>query len=83
MAARELLRREKCKDCKYFSWRDHVPENEMKRYAPPDGYCGKIFPRGYAGAGKPGGTVFHGKPACFQYEPREELAHRGEKTPPG
>lgn len=60
---------DKCFECKYFSWRDTVPEKDCKMYWPLDGYCSKIFPRGYVGAGKPGGAVHHSKPACFQFEP--------------
>ena len=60
--------------CAYFSWREHIPEQELRShtYDPPDGYCSKIFPRGYVGAGKPGGNCYHGKMRCFQFEPKEE-----------
>lgn len=65
---------EKCESCVYFSWRETVSDAEIRShpYDPPDGCCSKIFPRGYVGAGKPGGNVFHGKLRCFQYEPKEE-----------
>ena len=62
---------DKCVDCTYFSWRDYVPDKDMQRYDPPDGYCAKVFPRGYAGAGKPGGNVYHLKRACFQFEGKD------------
>lgn len=66
---------DKCEDCLYFSYREHVPESEWKSrpFDPPDGYCRKIFPRGYVGAGKPGGNVFHGKMRCFQFEKKEDV----------
>lgn len=63
----------KCKTCLYFDTRD-VPEivrRNYGNYAIPDGYCTKIFPRGYTGAGKEGGYVSQYKMACFQYERRE------------
>lgn len=62
-----------CADCLYFSWRDHVPQEDLRMWGQNlDGWFRKVFPRGYVGAGKPGGKVYHGKNACFQYEPREE-----------
>ena len=63
-----------CQDCAYFSWRDHVPLADQRLFGQHlDGYCSKIFPRGYVGAGKPGGNVYHGKSACFQYRPKNEM----------
>lgn len=62
-----------CEDCFWFSWREHVPLADQRPFGQHlDGYCSKIFPRGYVGAGKPGGNVYHGKNACFQYRPKEE-----------
>lgn len=65
--------RDRCQDCRYFSWRDHVPQEDQRPCGQDlDGWCSKIFPRGYVGAGKPGGKVWHGKPKCFQFEPAVE-----------
>ncbi len=64
---------DRCRECLYFSWRDHVPLADQRPFGQHlDGYCRKIFPRGYVGAGKPGGNVWSGKSACFQFEPREQ-----------
>ena len=61
-----------CKNCKYCQERSYTQEEKLLRpYDPPDGYCTKIFPRGYVGAGKPGGKVNRNKRACFQFEPKE------------
>lgn len=64
---------EKCRDCCYYSPCD-VPK-EATAYDYPtqrkDGWCSKVFPRGYLGAGKPGGYVFSGKSHCFQFEQKE------------
>ena len=61
----------KCKDCIYCEDRDYTKqERESRPYDPPDGYCTKIFPRGYVGAGKPGGPIYKGKSTCFQFVPR-------------
>lgn len=64
---------DKCKDCAYFSWREHVPPSDQRPFGQHlDGYCSKIFPRGYVGAGKPGGNAWHGKMHCFQFEGAHE-----------
>ncbi len=61
----------KCKDCVYFSFRDYGKEDLRPFGQNMDGWCGKIFPRGYIGAGKPGGKTWHGKTPCFQFELRD------------
>lgn len=59
-----------CKDCKYFDPCDVPKEATVHDYPTQkkDGFCHKIFPRGYVGAGKPGGYVYSRKAACFQFE---------------
>ena len=59
---------EKCYECKYFT-RCDVPKE--KKGLRNDGYCSKVFPRGYTNAGKPGGYKYSGDAHCFQFE--EEL----------
>lgn len=63
----------KCRNCIYFEYKD-VPKRVRDGwiYFPPDGYCNKIFPRGYIGAGKPGGWRCGYSPTCFQFELKEE-----------
>ena len=64
---------ENCADCRYFSYRESVPLADQRLFGQHlDGWCSKIFPRGYIGAGKPGGKVWHGKMHCFQFEERED-----------
>ena len=65
---------DKCKDCRFFSLRDYVPERERIGYATRDGYCSKVFPRGYAGKGREGGPVRRMQAACFQFEEGEDEA---------
>ena len=59
-----------CKDCKHFEPCDVPKEATVHDYPTQkkDGFCHKIFPRGYVGAGKPGGYVYSRKAACFQFE---------------
>lgn len=65
--------RDRCRDCRYFSYRESVPIADQRPFGQHlDGWCSKIFPRGYVGAGKPGGKVWNGKNKCFQFEEREE-----------
>lgn len=65
---------EKCRECFYFEPCDVPKEKTAGDYPTQrkDGFCHKKFPRGYIGAGKPGGYVFSGKNRCFQFEPRKE-----------
>lgn len=63
---------DKCKDCRFFSLRDYVPEREQSGYFTKDGNCSKVFPRGYSGKGREGGPVRRMQAACFQFEEREE-----------
>ena len=63
---------DKCKDCRFFSWRDYVPERERIGYATRDGHCSKVFPRGYSGKGREGGPVRRMQAACFQFEEGED-----------
>ena len=65
---------ETCRECKYFSFCDAPKEKTVYDYPTQrkDGYCSKIFPRGYIGSGKPGGYVFNGKLRCFQFEGKED-----------
>lgn len=65
---------EKCRECKHFTFCDVPKELTAMDYPPQrkDGYCHKIFPRGYVGAGKPGGYRWSGDHHCFQFEAREE-----------
>lgn len=52
--------RDRCRDCTYFSYRDHVPQADQRPFGQHlDGWCSKIFPRGYVGAGKPGNVTCH------------------------
>lgn len=65
--------RDRCRDCRYFSYRDHIPQEDQRPWGQDlDGWCSKIFPRGYVGAGKPGGKVWSGKNRCFQFAPATE-----------
>lgn len=63
----------KCKNCVYFEYRD-VPETIRRKdyFFIKDGYCTKIFPRGYVGAGKPGGWRCSHENTCFQFELKEK-----------
>lgn len=62
----------KCKDCEYFSFRD-VPANEkLDKFNPMDGWCSKVVPRGYTGAGKENGKVYSGQMHCFRFELKAE-----------
>lgn len=65
---------EKCRECKWFSFTDVPKEKTAHDYATQrkDGWCSKVFPRGYIGARKPGGYVFSGKLHCFQFEKGEK-----------
>lgn len=72
----------KCRDCKYFSFRDHVPLMDQRPFGQHlDGWCSKIFPRGYVGAGKPGGKRYHGDTPCFQYEWRGDQENLFDMAP--
>lgn len=62
----------KCENCVYFEYREYGKEDARPFGRNLDGWCSKIFPRGYVGAGKPGGKRFHGEPTCFQFELRPE-----------
>lgn len=65
---------ETCRECKFYAPSD-VPKEATAHDYPTqrkDGFCHKVFPRGYIGAGKPGGYVFSGKHHCFQFEIAEE-----------
>ena len=65
---------ETCRECKWYK-ECNVPKEATAHDYPTqkkDGFCHKIFPRGYVGAGKPGGYVFSGKHHCFQFERRED-----------
>lgn len=65
--------RDRCRDCRYFSYRESVPLADQRPFGQHlDGWCSKIFPRGYVGAGKPGGKVWSGKNRCFQFAPATE-----------
>lgn len=65
--------RDRCRDCRYFSYRESVPLADQRPFGQHlDGWCSKIFPRGYVGAGKPGGKVWSGKNRCFQFAPAKE-----------
>jgi len=66
----------KCKNCVYFEYREYGKEYVRPFGRNLDGWCNKIFPRGYVGAGKPGGKRFHGEATCFQFELREEPAQQ-------
>lgn len=62
----------RCRECRYFSYRESVPLADQRPWGQHlDGWCSKIFPRGYVGAGKPGGKVWSGKNVCFQFAERE------------
>lgn len=76
---------DRCEDCVWFSWRDNVPQEDQRLWGQHlDGWCSKIFPHGYLGAGKPGGKVWHGKNACFQFEARDadQLVMKGVRDGP-
>ena len=62
----------KCKDCVYFSFREYGKEDQRPFGQDLDGWCAKVFPRGYVGAGKPGGKRWHGSGTCFQFELRKD-----------
>lgn len=64
----------KCRNCKYFQEVQDIPKDVFNKYGPydkPDGWCSKIFPRGYVGAGKAGGWKRGNCNGCFQYEEAE------------
>lgn len=65
---------EKCAECKWFRYTD-VPKEKTAHDYPTqrkDGWCSKVFPKGYLGAGKEGGYCFSGKLRCFQFDKRDE-----------
>lgn len=65
---------ETCGECSYFKFCDVPKEKTVNDYPTQrkDGFCEKKFPRGYIGAGKPGGYMYSGKLHCFQFERRED-----------
>ncbi len=70
----------KCIDCIYFSPRECTEKERQERpYDPPDGWCNKIFPRGYVGAGKPGGKIHRYQSSCFQFEAQDKNQMRLEE----
>lgn len=73
MSTRKYPNLPRCRDCEHFSYRDSIPKSDLRPFGQSlDGYCNKIFPRGYVGAGKPGGPVWSGKDRCFQFTEKEE-----------
>jgi len=58
----------KCRDCKYFEFRSYPDQEHLAPWERIDGWCRKIFPRGYVGAGKPGGKKRSVDRACFQFD---------------
>ena len=72
----------RCKHCIYY---EEQPVQKEKQNGPyvypgeePDGFCNRIFPRGYTNAGKPGGYVWSGKHACWLIELKKEYRPIGE-----
>lgn len=65
---------ETCKECKYFIPCDVPKEATLHDYPTQrkDGFCHKVFPRGYTNAGKKGGYCWHGKHRCFQFEAKPD-----------
>lgn len=65
-----MIGNEKCRDCRYFSYCD-VPVNVTRNDYPTqkrNGFCSKVFPRGYTNAGKHGGYKWSGQAYCFEFE---------------
>lgn len=70
----------KCVNCRYFSFREYGKEDCRPFGQNLDGYCNKVFPRGYVGSGKPGGKRWHGSHTCFQFELKEDTTNENHQN---
>ena len=58
----------KCYQCKFFAYRIDAPTRKDLIFNKPDGWCSKVFPRGYTNSGRENGWVYSLKSACNLFE---------------